>query len=330
MKTTIGRVAWSAGLVLLLGGLTTSSAWAELTLDDVFRLKAAGVSEETILSLVEKEEAVFYLSVEEIIALKDVGASDAFIRELLETPDRFGDGGDRRGESSWDDYDFDDYSTVFVYQYYDPFAYYWYPWPGYYVYYSPFWWSHCGFYYGGYWSRDWWYAWSPCASYCDYRYGYHHWCGPSHTRAAVERTWRRAPSAFPERERRERTIWQRAGLTSPRGIVPRANPTWASPTRARTHATPSDRQRPSYRPDDRGRSRRATVPAEGQQAVRRDRSATPRPQDREVERSRPSGSRTERGGSSVQRERSQPSRSAPARKDPDDARTGGSGRTRHR
>jgi len=215
-----------------------------LDLDDVIRLKVAGIGEDTILKLVEVERAVFYLSVQDMIDLKDAGASDYLIRELIDTPDRFGD---RPGSvsDSYDDYDdlydyddvydyddddiniyvydyepydSDDYTAIFSNYYYDPFAYHWYWWPRAYVYYSPFWWARTSYYYGGHWCRDWWDPWGPCTWYCDWHYGYGHHCGTSHTRVATRRSWNRGAGAAIARLDRERTIWRKAGTDRPSSV----------------------------------------------------------------------------------------------------------------
>jgi len=214
-------------LGISLAGIITPAA--ALTLDDVIRLKLAGVGEETILHVVEAEEAVFYLSVDEIIDLKETGASDDFIRALMQTPNQYGDRPAYREEYQYDDddyvlddyydiydpYGFDDYSTVFTHYYYDPFAYHWYVWPRFYVYYSPFWWFNAGTYYAGHWCRDWWDPWGSCVWYCDAHYGYSHYFGPSHTRAYEGRTWHRLRDATTRRVDRERQIYKRAGLSEP-------------------------------------------------------------------------------------------------------------------
>jgi len=330
MKATIRHAAGRAVLVLLLGLLLSPAAWATLSFDDVVRLVSAGVSEETILDLADVEGATFDLTVEQVIELKEVGATEAFIRALMatsaeEVEDQAYDAEGKAGSiaDAYDDYDLDDYSTVFLYHYYDPFAYYWYAWPSYYVYYSPFWWSRAGFYYGGAWCWDWWDPWGPCAWYCHDHYGYRHWFGPSRTRPHGERDWHRMRTAFTDRVERERTVWQRAGLVRPAGLTPRANPAWRDAARVRTQALTEryrDRQtirsesrartralrgessaaRPAYR--DRGSDREAR---QGERGIRRQRSSSSAPEGQQSSRPtrglRSGGtsnpSRTERGQS---------------------------------
>jgi hypothetical protein len=220
--------------VLLLAGAATARA---LTFNDIIDLKLAGVSETTILKLVESERAIVILSVDDILRLKDAGASEDFIRELMDTRERF-EGADQDAyviaddddgdvyvyddDVDWvDDYyalDPDDYATVFVYKYYDPFAYYWYPWPNLYVYYSPFWWNHSGFYFGGHWCSDWWDPWGPCITYCDSHHGFDHHFGHPRTRTLAGRTWHRTHAAAAERAEREATMIRRAGIAAPANI----------------------------------------------------------------------------------------------------------------
>jgi hypothetical protein len=301
MNSTIRRAAWRAGLILLLGLLISPAAWATLTFDDVVRLVSAGVTEETILDLADVEGATFDLTVEQVIELKEVGATEEFIRALMATPeedveDRAYDTGEdeRAVGNAYDDYDLEDYSTVFLYHYYDPFAYYWYAWPSYYVYYSPFWWSRAGFYYGGAWCWDWWDPWGPCSWYCDDHFGYQHWFGPSRTRPDAERDWHRMRSAYPDRAERERSVWQRAGLVRPAGLTARSNPTWRDAARVRTQALrETGRERQTIRTENRTRRVRGESSSPSRRTYR----------DRSSDRQRPG---TERG---IQRERS----SAPQR-----------------
>ena len=198
---TIRRAAVPALLALLI--FVFSGAAGALDLNDIIRLKLAGVSETTIMDVVHQEGTAFVLSVDDIIDLKDAGASDWLIEQLLETEDEAGDRGysydvDPEWEDVYgaDDYDaYDDfldpygYTTVFSYQYYDPFAYYWYPMPYSYIYYSPFWWSCSGFYFAGHWTWDWWDPWGPSYYYWDHHHGWDHHFGPSHTRERDGRSW---------------------------------------------------------------------------------------------------------------------------------------------
>jgi len=243
----------AAAFVALMAGATVAAA---LDLDDIIRLKLADVDEETIVQVVEQDGTVFLLTVDDIIDLKDAGASEWLIRRLMATsdPSVLEDGyddedeyddedrADLYGESDdyaryddyaaggYDDYysgyrqadylDPYDYATVFVYKYYDPFAYYWYPFPRHYIYYSPFWWSHTGFYFAGHYSWDWWDPWGPCTWFWDTHYGWDHHFGPSHTRTRAGRSWHSIDwDAIHARAQRERTALAREGLSTPRARV---------------------------------------------------------------------------------------------------------------
>lgn len=257
------RVGFLAAGFLLLGLLTAAPAAQALSLDDIIRLKLAGVEEETILRVVDAEEAVFYLSVEDILDLKDAGASDDFIRELMDTPERF-PGSEYRSTDDiyihgYEPFDNNDYATVFTHYYYDPFAYYWYPWPRFYAYYSPFWWTNCGFYFAGHWCWDWSDPWGSCYWYCDRNYGYCHYFGPSRTRVRARGSeWRAAGAGGATgRLSRQRAIWRQADLSEPRTTRVRAPSTSARLTRPTTHRASSDKiARPTYRSSN--RSGRAT------------------------------------------------------------------------
>jgi hypothetical protein len=232
------RIPRTCSLLLLLAVLLFAAPVCRaLDVDDILRLKAAGVTEETILRVVDDARAVLRLSVDDILDLKNAGCSDDLIHALLDTPERFGpsasgeepgdayDNNDNGtygadldyGDFGLDNYDFsiydDDYETVFVHHYYDPFGYCWYPWPRSYFYWSPFWWSHAGFYYGGHWCRDWWDPWGPCTWYCDWNWGYHRYCGPSRTRLTARHLYEpEGRGAAAQRMTRESNVYRRAGL----------------------------------------------------------------------------------------------------------------------
>ncbi|MCA9728501.1 MAG: hypothetical protein KC729_12505 [Candidatus Eisenbacteria bacterium] len=175
-----------AALMLALFALA-SPAWA-MSVSDVLDLLRAGVSESVILDQVDAEDARFQLDTEDILALKNMGASDDLVRALIAT----GDDGDERDDADWtDDYYANDYyrsqpSSVTLSFAYDPFGYYWYCSPYYYGYYYPFRTVDFGWYYGGCLSRSWWswYGYWPAyyRSYCFAHYPrvYHHY--DSHVR----------------------------------------------------------------------------------------------------------------------------------------------------
>ncbi len=282
-RCALGIAAFAAWIALAVA----PSAAASVSVDDLIRLKQAGVSEETILEVVQAEGVVLVLSVEDIIDLKNAGASDWLIRALMDTREQAATASssaqgnvaeEYEYDSDWGDDDtplYSDYSVVFADHYYDPFAYYWYPWPQSYFYYSPFWWSHSGFYYGGYWCWDWWDPWGPCTSYCDAHYGFDHHFGRSRTRDHGERRWHQLDTAVPRRAERERSIYQRAGLSTPESITSRSRAfTPASRPGTRTA------ERPAYRSRTESgaiRQRQGEpAPNRREAATYRDRTKTPR------------------------------------------------------
>lgn len=169
-----------AALTLMLVTLATPAA--AMTIDDVLELLHAGVNESVILDQVEAEDARFGLETEDILALKNVGASDDLVRALIATSD-----GSARDEGGWaDDYYANDYyrssdSSVSLSFTYDPFGYYWYCSPYYYGYYYPFRTINFGWYYAGCLSSNWWgwHGYWPTyyRDYCAVRYprSYHHY-----------------------------------------------------------------------------------------------------------------------------------------------------------
>jgi hypothetical protein len=163
--------------------LAIATPASAMTIDDVLELLQAGVNEAVILDQVEAEDARFRLETEDILALKNLGASDDLVRALIATADESEyDGG------TWsDDYYSNDYyyrparSSVSLSFSYDPFGYYWYCSPYYYGYYYPFRTINFGWYYGGCLSRSWWgwHGYWPTyyRDYCAVRYphSYHHY-----------------------------------------------------------------------------------------------------------------------------------------------------------
>ncbi|MCK4305999.1 MAG: hypothetical protein KAY24_17300 [Candidatus Eisenbacteria sp.] len=298
---------WVGALLAgLLAGVAPDAQ--ALNIDDIIRLKLAGVGEETILRVVEDEGAVFYLSVENILDLKDVGSSDEFIRALMDTRNETGDSPQKETSYNYESYEFfddDDYATVFIHHYYDPFAYHWYVYPRFYVYYSPFWWTNCGFYFGGHWCWDWWDPWGPPSYYCYGHYGYAHYCGPSQTGVYTYNPKRQLARATARRYSRERTIYRRAGLaTAPTAPQARASNRSRNAQLARSATRahhPSKSQRAAYRSPT---ARRDTQGAH-ERTVSRNPSSTKssHPQGRNLSRNRQSraSSRTRTAAPTYQR-----------------------------
>jgi hypothetical protein len=94
---------WVAGLLVLAAGVSAPAAFAEpITLDDVIRLNATGVADETIMSEVIVTESVFRLTTDEIIRLAEVGFSDNLILFLVDTG-HGPDSGDSGAPTTYDD-----------------------------------------------------------------------------------------------------------------------------------------------------------------------------------------------------------------------------------
>jgi hypothetical protein len=277
MKTGQTRWVVTLGIVSALLVAVSVGVAQALTFDEVIRLKLADVEEETILKVIEVDRSMFSLSVEDILDLRDVGCSNDFIRALIATvPDESGT--QQNTVYVYEDYepfDDDDYQTVFQNYYYDPFAYHWYSWPSSFLYYSPFWWSHSGFYYGGHWCSDWWDPWGPCYSYCDSHWGYSHHYGydRSHIRARRDYYDRHGRGhnygAATKRLSRERKLWQQAGLSAPASRTRSSRGLQTSVRRADNRSTVS---RSANR--DHGDTYRTTPSRDGQKRQYRDRSGS--------------------------------------------------------
>jgi hypothetical protein len=159
------RIGW--WVALLAGFLTVSSPAlvGALTVDDVIELLQAGVGEEVILRQMEADGSVFHLDARDILDLRYAGASDDLIEAMIATAESEPR---RRTYHDWDDA----YRVTYVAVYYDPFGYYWYPWPFYFSYWAPFVWFDFGFYWGGavWWDWTWW---GPRWRYYAYDCGYY-------------------------------------------------------------------------------------------------------------------------------------------------------------
>jgi hypothetical protein len=134
-----------------------------MNVDDVIALLQNGVGEQVILDQVAAEGAHFELTTEDILDLRDAGASDELIRQLILTGSDQGSAGDwtRRYYAP----------TARVQLYYDPFGYNWYAWPFSFSYYYPFDWPDCGFYYAGWWNQRWWSG----GPWHNYYWNHYHW-----------------------------------------------------------------------------------------------------------------------------------------------------------
>lgn len=168
----------------LLGLLLASPALA-VDMDDVIRMLEAGVGEEVVLKVIDADRTEFILTSDDLIDLKEAGASDWLLEEILDRsvePTRVVERSYRIVEPS--------YSMITIGYVYDPFDYYFITWPYYYAYYSPF-----------RFSWNWWYYGGPV---------HHHWCDPwGHRVNYYDGRWG------------ARTIWDRGWRGDARFHVPR-------------------------------------------------------------------------------------------------------------
>lgn len=179
----------AAAALLAAGVLAISTpSWA-LTVDEVATILRSGIGEPVIVALMKSEGVVFRLDADEIVALKEAGASDGLLSEMIRTAESPSPGDSanagrtgKTGDASSDDTPSGEEMALYssdldkaygapssdLSAYYDPFGYHWYASPWSYPYYYPFSWIDAGFYYAGWWSSAWWYGGSYCNWYNDY------------------------------------------------------------------------------------------------------------------------------------------------------------------
>ncbi len=253
----IGKTRLSIVLAGVLVACSISSAMA-MTYEEALSLLRAGVGSEVVLAQLNEEGVEFDLTTAQILELRQVGASDALLRAMVES--------DAPGEKSAPRVRADEGYDVNLYV--DPFGYRLYSWPTAFAYYcpSPGW--NFSFYYGGYrgwrWADyDWcnWGTWYwPGYSYCGspwYAWGAGHSGGHHRNYASNDRTgWSR--SREPARRSGERS-WNR---DRSRDSTPHATGTVRSTPRTREHSgtRSNDRFRSSPRSWSRGEAPRASTP----------------------------------------------------------------------
>lgn len=311
---------WRALVGSLLLALLLVSPVLAVDLDDLIRMLEAGVGEEVILKVVDADHTEFALTSDDLIDLKDAGASDWLLEELLDRsvePARTVHRSYRVIEP--------DYRLISIGLVYDPFDYYFAAWPYYYAYYSPFTFCWNWWYYGGPVHRHWCEPWGWRVNY------YHGHLGP---RTIWDRGWRgrdrfHVPSyRDDDKEHRQALYGRQASFQGPgartvndggrvrsdrgdkpvrqgslepgrRGDKPDRSSTWGRPERRTESQSPS---RPSRTPRSEVRSQ---TPSRG--------SAPPRVSRSEV-RSAPSPRSSGSGRSSPPARSQAPSRpSAPPR-----------------
>ncbi|MBU1702733.1 MAG: hypothetical protein KJ831_21530 [Candidatus Eisenbacteria bacterium] len=308
-----------SSLTALMIGLLLSFLWfggaSALTVDDVIALLDAGIGEEVILQQVAADGSTFSLDTGDILDIKDAGGSDDLILALIQT----------RGEQSDDpdgslsdapviDRGYDVYQPASVSIYYDPFGYYWYPWPYYFAYCAPFSCFDFGFYYGAHihWG---WAHWGARYSYYAYDCGYHYpprrsyrgglWSrhgGRNRTHYVVSRktpsgqtgVYARATRRSPGAERWSRTYQKPQRSTPSRQIYDRRTRT--KRLRGST-GTPPRYSKPNSKPSRQQGSRPARTPSRSQvkapksdkskPAIQAPRAPSPRSGDKKPPESKP-------------------------------------------
>ena len=136
-------------------------------LDDVIQMLDAGVGEEVILKVIDADNEHFVITSEDLIDLKQAGASDWFLKEILDRSEQ----SDRNWEDSYHSIEpyYPSYGSMRLI--YDPFDYYFVYWPYYYSYVSPFRFCWNWWYYGGPVHRSWCNSWGHRVTYYDRCWG---------------------------------------------------------------------------------------------------------------------------------------------------------------
>lgn len=154
---------WKA---ILLGAILTLSAAAAaraMDVDDVIGMLQAGIGEDVILKALDASEDTLFLTSEDLVDLKDAGASDWFLDELLSREEQPSSYPTRSYGSYY--YPMPGYYSIGLV--YDPFDYYFACYPYYYAYLAPLSFSWNWWYYGGPYHGSW------CEPYHGYRVSYY-------------------------------------------------------------------------------------------------------------------------------------------------------------
>ncbi len=229
-------------LALVLVALAAAPA-AALTTRDVERMLEERIGEQVILDQIEADGSVFHLTADELVALKQAGASDALLEALIRTARTEGARG-KGGE--WDrGYDA---PGIAVHLYYDPFGYDpfrpgWGSTPWFYAYRFPFRWIDCGAYYAGWWPWRWtWAGPSYCWSYPGGRWYPSHagYSGDHRSRPEGRHAWTRSTARPEPRSRPDYRPLGRASRSTP-------DPNRPSVRSARESRPGGDRARPEIR-----------------------------------------------------------------------------------
>jgi len=201
------------------------------------------------------EDARFDLSTEDILLLKEAGASDTLIRAMIGREDREGD---------WTDPYYSGPVVTHVRLYYDPFGYHWYGYPFSFSYYYPFSWWDCGFYYAGWYHRAWWFGGHRTRYYWNH-YHWAHWDGRHDRDRGGRHAWNREPAGRDSRSAWTRDSGRSSRIQASRSAVDR--------TRDGSRSSIRSPRRPSLDGQGSGSVRSGSRHAYGRETPRRD----PRP-----------------------------------------------------
>jgi|GEM_PF-4020038 len=145
---------WKAvvlGAVLIFSVAAVAHA---MDLDDVERMLQAGIGEDVVLKALDASRSQFVVTSDDLVALKEAGASDWFLDQLLDRNKQQ----QRTYDVSGSAYSYSGPSRGYVSigLAYDPFDYYFASYPYYYAYCAPWSFSWNWWYYGGPYHRAWW------------------------------------------------------------------------------------------------------------------------------------------------------------------------------
>ncbi len=136
---------WKAVLVGAILAISSVAVAHAMDVDDVIGMLRAGIGEDVVLKALDASGSTLDLTSDDLVDLKDAGASDSFLDELLNREQQ------APSYPSSSNYYYYPFGTV-----YDPFDYYFAYYPYYYAYMAPFSFSLNWWYYGGPYHHCWW------------------------------------------------------------------------------------------------------------------------------------------------------------------------------
>jgi hypothetical protein len=234
---------WKAVFLGAVLAVSLAASAHAMTVDDVVGMLQAGIGEDVILKAVDATGDQMVITPDDLVAMKDAGASDAFLDDLLDRTTGARPNAGYNYPYGSPGYGSPSYLSLGIV--YDPFDYYFACSPYYYAYVSPFRFSYSWWYYGAPAHHAWWEPWDG------YRVRYYraHWGA----RAIWDRGYRpiraHVPAYGPIGKEGNRYAFGRPGIARTGG---RPTPVWgrqASGDRSRRleYSSPPER-----RPADRG------------------------------------------------------------------------------